>query len=767
MNENESSALMVEFLSKVDEKDTKIDFGNEYITRGNVQKGGQANVILVENKSGKTLALKLYPPTSKSEDFFQEIGNLIKLSHKNIVTMYSTGTATIERDGESGFKVETQEYDVKPNETDTDNTFYFYIMDYIEGVHADKVCDNNKTECVRLYELLIRQIGKAMAYYHKMNVVHKDIKAKNILYREEDEAFILVDFGFSRDMNGSDFSAAPEQKQLQKRVDIEMFAELLDKQFKKVKNKYPKAKMRGIETIIKGAKDGNYVDINKFYNEIRQYFVVLGVWHFQPKIDEYMTGSRFGRFDSKLRIPVSGSILLTKEVKAIIDTREFQRLRGVRQLGPTIFVFPGANHTRFEHSLGVYHMALKYLEKLLSIPEFRTAFGDIEKNIKLVILAALLHDIGHYPYSHWIEEMVLPHELKVDKHEKRALQILNRGEIRKVIKKIWKLKPKEIAKVIEGSHENKLLNSIISSAIDVDKLDYLKRDSVHCGVSYGHGIDTDRLITSLYFDAGADVNIDENKGKICLTKKGKSVLLSLLSTRNIMYQEVYWHKTVRASEAMFKRFFYRFLEEEHKYVKKNDAFKESAQQEILGYLNKSDDQFIALLHNSAEKKPYQHLIEPFAFKGRKIYKPAYIFYMNQSRSDKERDAMNLLFGHNYEGLLDLSVKFTKILKNSLKGIKLKQDDIIFEITPINENKEKYILDGFRIFNERIGKYIDYSNSLDSLNQYLSENKQAYLFCHPAIYDKLSQYITNHGDKFIQNLLDAMSTPLSPQVRSRC
>ena len=100
-----------------------------------------------------------------------------------------------------------------------------------------------------------------------------------------------------------------------------------------------------------------------------------------------------------------GSILLNKEIRDVIDTEEFQRLRGVRQLGPTLFVFPGANHTRFEHSLGTYHLSLRYLERLLDLPDFRKSEKSMAKGIKFIVLAALLHDIGHYPYSHWIEEI--------------------------------------------------------------------------------------------------------------------------------------------------------------------------------------------------------------------------------------------------------------------------------------------------------------------------------------------------------------------------
>jgi len=85
---------------------------------------------------------------------------------------------------------------------------------------------------------------------------------------------------------------------------------------------------------------------------------------------KFLTADKFSKFDSKVRIPVSGSVLLSEEIREIIDSKEFQRLRGIKQLGPTTFIYPGANHTRFEHTLGAYSLCLRYLEKLLTLPLF-------------------------------------------------------------------------------------------------------------------------------------------------------------------------------------------------------------------------------------------------------------------------------------------------------------------------------------------------------------------------------------------------------------
>ena len=158
-------------------------------------------------------------------------------------------------------------------------------------------------------------------------------------------------------------------------------------------------------------------------------------WKFNLKLNEYLTKPNFGKFNQTLRIPVHGSILLSKEIKDIIDCPEFQRLKGIRQLGPTIFIFPGADHTRFEHSLGTYHLSLKYIEKLMNFKHFREICDPIDEFIKVTVLCSLLHDIGHYPYSHWIEEIIgINDKFNFLNHEKRAGDIICEGEISKTIR---------------------------------------------------------------------------------------------------------------------------------------------------------------------------------------------------------------------------------------------------------------------------------------------------------------------------------------------
>ncbi|GAH55524.1 unnamed protein product, partial [marine sediment metagenome] len=274
-------------------------------------------------------------------------------------------------------------------------------------------------------------------------------------------------------------------------------------------------------------------------------------------------------------------------------------------------------------------------------------------------------------YSHWIEEIDEFPEFA--KHEDRARDIICNGSIRKLIEQRWGIDTEVISNVIADrriADRDVLLNSFINSAVDADKLDYLTRDSFHCGVNYGKGIDIERLLGSLHMDS--DTN------RICLTDKGRSSLLSILACRNIMYQEVYWHKTVRACDAMFKRFFYEYIKQE---VGDIEGVKR-----CLGY---SDDHFIGTLFTgSKHHKDLQALIAPFAFKGRRLYKPAYIFF-EANASDEPLDTRHfftrVLNASSYKQLVCLGNTLADDLKSHIPSIE--HLDIIIEKTPVRPEHE--------------------------------------------------------------------------------
>ncbi len=246
-----------------------------------------------------------------------------------------------------------------------------------------------------------------------------------------------------------------------------------------------------------------------------------------------------------VRIPPELDVPLTHRVKQLIDTPEFRRLSQISQLGLVGLVYPAANHTRFEHSLGVYRMALLFLDRLAEDPRFAAVVTP--RDAERFLVAALLHDLGHWPFCHPIEDMSLP---RVPSHELFANSFLLEGEIADALRDEWDIQPREIMEVLSGKPKdrcNRILRSLLSGPIDVDKLDYLVRDSLHAGVPYGRNFDQPRLIQSLCLNEMGD--------GLAISDKGKTAAEMMVFARYVMFSEVYWHHAVRSATAMLQRAF--------------------------------------------------------------------------------------------------------------------------------------------------------------------------------------------------------------------
>jgi len=231
------------------------------------------------------------------------------------------------------------------------------------------------------------------------------------------------------------------------------------------------------------------------------------------------------------------NIRLEPAAARVVDTPAFQRLRYVRQLGHAFLVYPGAAHSRFEHALGAYHLARRALGGLAERGDL-DGFGPVDA--LFIRLGALLHDIGHYPFSHALEEDGFT------SHETLAAAHLGRPPLAEALAETGLDSPAgRIAELIRGESEHPLAG-LVSGSLDLDKVDYLKRDALMCGVPYGE-IDVDRLLACL-------VVVDEGgRRTVGLMEKGLSALESLLFAKYQMYRNVYWHHAVRSATAMFKR----------------------------------------------------------------------------------------------------------------------------------------------------------------------------------------------------------------------
>ena len=240
-----------------------------------------------------------------------------------------------------------------------------------------------------------------------------------------------------------------------------------------------------------------------------------------------------------LRDPVWNNIRVDDLTLSLVDTEVFQRLRYVRQLGWTYLVYPGATHTRFEHALGTHHLSRRTLA-LLCEAEDATSISENEQAI--VRSAALLHDVGHYPFSHALEEIGALH------HEAVARPLITEGSIASLLaSRLGDDAPARVFDLIRGQSKS-ALQGLISGSLDLDKIEYLKRDAFMCGVPYGE-IDVDRLTNSLVLVDDPDTG----RPVIGVQEKALSALESLLFAKYQMYRNVYWHHAVRSATAMYKR----------------------------------------------------------------------------------------------------------------------------------------------------------------------------------------------------------------------
>jgi uncharacterized protein len=240
----------------------------------------------------------------------------------------------------------------------------------------------------------------------------------------------------------------------------------------------------------------------------------------------------------------------------LINTGPFLRLQQIKQLGFVYRIWPGATHTRYEHSLGVYYLALRALRSLLSrqhagLQTGRSSAtgddGELAQATQVLLAAALLHDIGHYPFSHAIEELGYP----IVSHEQIGRQIIETGEVADVLQR-YHISPAMVASLInlprgqELSGIYRVLARLLSGALDVDKLDYLPRDARACNVPYG-GVDVARLLGALRVEGK---NGDQ---QLAVSAKGISPLNSLVHARQEMFDNIYWHHTGRAMIVMLLR----------------------------------------------------------------------------------------------------------------------------------------------------------------------------------------------------------------------
>jgi uncharacterized protein len=408
---------------------------------------------------------------------------------------------------------------------------------------------------------------------------------------------------------------------------------------------------------------------------------------------------------SLVRIPPELDVPLTDRVRQLVDTPEFRRLAQVSQVGLVGHVYPAAHHSRFEHSLGVYRLALLYLQQLSYDERFTAAITQVDAELFLV--AALLHDLGHWPFCHPIEDLRLP---SVPHHELFANSFLLEGEVADVLREQWNINPRDIVSLLSEKPRDlrsRILSSMLSGPIDIDKLDYLQRDSLHAGVPYGRHFDQQRLIASLCLNEAGD--------GLALTDKGKTAAEMLIFARYIMFSEVYWHHAVRSATAMIQRAFYLLY----------------TMLDLDSLFRLTEPTLIDELERAGAGGPAGELLEGLFGPSRRLYKR-----LTQYSYFQERELYEQLARRPYPWLANCAEQFAAVASTAL-GRRIAPHEVLFD-SPPRKRETEFQVEIYFPKERRYRPLSEVSPVVQTLTtaQFDDYVKRVRIFVHPRLADDL-------------------------------
>ena len=254
--------------------------------------------------------------------------------------------------------------------------------------------------------------------------------------------------------------------------------------------------------------------------------------------------------------PIHGFINISEYpvIEELVESKYFQRLRRLAQLGSTSSVYPNATHSRFAHCLGVMHVFLTLFD---AVTRGVDSFPDLPKKRMVGAITALLHDVGHGPFSH-ASEAILDKNFGKFVHEEMTCSIITCTEIKDILNR-YGIEPQSVCDLINhiDSKEWRLVSQLISSQLDADRLDYLMRDSYFTGVNYGR-IDLYRIANTMELWNGE--SNDPFNGTAIINNKGITAIENYILGRHLMYEGVYFHKLSRCMELLLQKVFKRAAE---------------------------------------------------------------------------------------------------------------------------------------------------------------------------------------------------------------
>ena len=552
------------------------------------------------------------PQGSKAvEHFKRECQVLAALGHANIVHIFNYGDEITR-----GTKILRYPFYIMENLGNTAKS----LTDILKLLKSEGI---TRSHVLLVCLCTLRDAASALAQVHAKGYRHGDIKESNILIRDpqaEKPDIRLIDFGFAdlagiRTADNSDDPVPGQRSSIIRHrkcpsdynADIFQLCYMAHRVMNEIglkpkdvsdaeKSKWPidPASWDHLTKLIDewASEEPNSkpetADYNEFYEELaaltRSYDLppeVRGAVRYLS-IQEIATAAEIRQAFEAVRIPPRQLVLYTERISKLITSPEFGALRYKRQLGFTHLVYPGAQGTRFEHSLGMFNLACHFVIRMSGHDAFRT-WCENEHNVLKFIIAALLHDVGHFSYAHQLEEFTLNdfeisdrQQIKnlISGHETRGEEIITSDcELSRILRESFSFTTEDIEDVCwmafpKGKQRTKLpdgrpskgkndavalrfLSELLHGPIDLDKLDYVERDAHHCGVPYGNYLDLPRIIETMrVIDGGGGFPVLAFDARII------GSLEQFATARHELYANVYWHRAVRSATVMFKHVFF-------------------------------------------------------------------------------------------------------------------------------------------------------------------------------------------------------------------
>jgi HD superfamily phosphohydrolase len=466
----------------------------------------------------------------------------------------------------------------------------FIVTDFVPGSNIKKYLESNKLSASQIASMLMK-ISDALYHLHNIKkYMHADIKAENIIIRNDTNEPVIIDFSLYKNFN---FNEVENNNITNFTVDWDLFPtkflqdgdNLLEirKQEKGYRNEIKLLSFPGLDLYQFGLLLQNIHEyLSELLPEEEMRFINLLIdeltsWQRVIKLDTSWLKEQISKLDpaysqfmgveeltpassAKKTIQLPGRVItLSPLIDNLLNTRSLQRLRAIKQLGFLELLYPAAGYPRYVHCMRAYGFCVDCIESLTHNPQFRLLFSG--KLAKQALAISLLHDINHFPFLHIFQEIRDEYKMNIDildffckgestKDSPSIYEILNGiGLSREQFRDIFLLKHERL---IDAGYEPglQIVKSLIDSGADIDKLAYLSDDSFFTGVAYGQGIDSARLISSATIIKTPVTTPKKPGWHIGFLEKGLPAVESLLITRYWMFRTIYWHRLNRAIIAM-------------------------------------------------------------------------------------------------------------------------------------------------------------------------------------------------------------------------